>query len=561
MSTTWRAGAQAEQRDLRLSQLRDLLLAQRGITEHQRDNFFEPSYARDIHNPYLMSGMDAAVAAIKASVSRGERVVVYGDYDADGITSLAVLVQVLTSLGGNVSPFLPHRLDHGYGLNMDVLKKLAVDTDLLITVDCGVTGKEEIAWLRREGVQVIVTDHHRPPEELPPALAVLHPRHPAGEYPCGYLSGVGVAWKLAQALLDDETEHKRLLDLVCLGTVADMVPLRGENRAIVSFGLRLLRRSQRPGLKLLVQSAQRGEDELDSDVISYRLAPLLNAAGRLDHGQPALDLLLAGDEHSARAALEQLEKYNRRRSSRSVQIQREAEEALTETAPLLFVSSDKWEAGLVGLVAGKLCDKFARPAVVVGGGNGCAVGSARAPGGVNIFDILSAQKKHLLNFGGHESAAGFSLAYDKVDAFRRSLSGMAREIGRQREYKEEEADAVIGSHLLNWDMAEMLEKFAPYGEGNDRPSFICRRVEMAGWRAVGKTEEHAKFTFRLEDEPLDGIGFGLARREELRSLRRGQTVDVLFNLEVNEFGGRRSLQLRVKDIAPAGKVKIVTGSR
>ena len=289
--------------------------------------------------------------------------------------------------------------------------------------------------------------------------------------------------------------------------------------------------------------------------------PLLNAAGRLEHAQPVLDLMLTDNKRQADDLVAKLQQYNRRRSVRSRQIQAEVESRLIEDkAPFVFVSDQNWEAGLVGLVAGRLSDKYAKMAVVVGGGNGHAVGSARAPAGFDVFQLIAGQEEHLLSFGGHASAAGFSVAYDKVSMLRGLLLEAAAQIGKETKCQREAADAVVVQDLLNWDTAEMLERFAPFGEGNRRPSLISRDLELVQWRVVGKTGEHAKFLFRKGDELLGGIGFGLARQEWLRGVKRVKLVDVLFHLDINEFKGRRTLQLRVLDIAAAGKVKIVTSN-
>lgn len=560
MEWSWLVGASGSV-VTELGQLREVLLAQRKIAGAEREYFFEPSFDQGIHDPALFFGMDAAVERIRRAIKKEERMVVYGDYDADGVASMAILMTALKSLGANVSPYLPHRVDDGYGLNLSVLKKLANEMDLLITVDCGVSNAAEVGWLKKRGIDVIVTDHHNLPDDLPEALAVLHPRHPRGKYPFGYLCGAGVAWKLAAALLADREAEINLLDLAAIGTVADMVPLVGENRVMVALGLRVLKKSPRVGMRELVAMVDGGTSGVDEEALSYRLVPLLNAAGRLEHAQPALDLMLTDNRRRADDLVAKLQQYNRRRSTRSRQIQTEVESRLTEDeAPFVFVSDKSWEAGLVGLVAGRLSDKYAKMAVVVGGGNGCAVGSARAPAGLNVFQLIAGQEKHLLNFGGHAAAAGFSVAYDKVSLLRSSLLEAAARVGEETKRREEQADAVVGQGLLNWDTAEMLERFAPFGEGNKRPSLISRGLELVEWRVVGKTGEHAKFLFRKGDEPLDGIGFGLARQEWLRGVRREKLVDVLFHLDVNEFRGRRALQLRVLDIAAAGEVKIVTSN-
>lgn len=551
-----------------LEALNDLLLLQRGIDSGQHAAFFDLQYDRDIHDPWLLFGMDKAVNRIYKAIENKENIVVYGDYDADGITSTAVLVLTLNDLGARVTPFLPHRMDDGYGLNMKVLKGLSAQLDLLITVDCGISNVKELKWLKNKGIDAIVSDHHSLPEELPKAVAVLHARHPESKYPFPDLAGVGVAWKLAQALLRDKrvtiknsSEYEKwLLDLVCLGTVADMVPVLGENRAIIKFGLQVLRRSRRVGIRALMETVD-DRGEIDEEVLSFRVLPTLNSAGRLDHAQPALDLLLTYSEHEAGELVESLRRFNQQRSAISRRIQKEAEEQISDSnQSVVFVANKRWPIGVVGLVANRLSEKFGRPAVVVGGGSGHAVGSIRSPLGMSALKLIAAQEKHLIKYGGHECAAGFSVEYTALDALKESIMDKVKKFTAEDKDVEEYADAVVKSELLNWEMVEMLEKFAPYGEGNKKPCFIVKHFPLVDWRAVGKKQEHVKFTWRNGEDVMEGIGFGLAGLAWLESFKTGSLVDVLFSLEINEFRGRRMLQLMVRDVAPSGEVKIVTGN-
>ena len=549
-----------------LDALNGLLLSQRGIDSGRHSAFFELQYDRDIHNPMLMFGMDRAVERIYKAIEAKENIVVHGDYDADGITSTAVLVSTLRDLGARVTPFLPHRMDDGYGLNLKVLKGLSAQLDLLITVDCGISNQRELKWLKKKGIDAIVSDHHSLPEELPEAVAVLHARHPQGKYPFKDLAGVGVAWKLAQALLRDKRSpvknsneyEKWLLDLVCLGTVADMVPVLGENRAIIKFGLQVLKRSRRVGVRALMEMAVK-DGEIDEEVLSFRVLPALNSAGRLDHAQPALDLLLTYSEHEAGDLVDLLRRFNQQRSTISRRIQTEAEEQIGDNdQPVIFAADKRWQVGVVGLVANRLSEKFGRPAVVVGGGSGHAIGSIRSPLGMSALKLIAAQEKHLIKYGGHECAAGFSVEYTALDILKESILDKVDKFIDKDKDVEEYADAVVKSDLLNWDMVEMLEKFAPYGEGNKRPRFIVKHLPLVDWRAVGKKQEHVKFTWRNGEDVMEGIGFGLASLSWLKSFKRDDLVDVLFNLEINEFRGRRMLQLMVRDAAPSGEVRIVT---
>ncbi len=566
MGLVWKVGKGGRRHVVSLDELNSLLLSQRGIDSEEDKAFFELEYDRDIHDPMLLFGMERAVNRIYKAIKNKENIVVYGDYDADGITSTAVLVSTLNDLGAKAVPFLPHRMDDGYGLSMKVLKGLSAQLDLLITVDCGISNAKELKWLKKKGIDAIVSDHHSLPDKLPEAVAVLHARHPKGRYPFPDLAGVGVAWKLAQALLRDKRStiknsreyEKWLLDLVCMGTVADMVPVLGENRAIIKYGLLVLKRSRRLGVRALMEMAVEN-GEIDEEVLSFRVLPALNSAGRLDHAQPALDLLLTYDEHEAADLVGLLRKFNQQRSTISRRIQKEAEEQISDSdESVIFVVNKRWPIGVVGLVANRLSEKFGRPAVVVGGGSGHAVGSIRSPLGTSALKLIAAQEEHLIKYGGHEYAAGFSVEYKALDALKESIMDKVEKFVTKDKDEEEYADAVVKKELLNWDTVEMMEKFAPYGEGNKKPRFIVKHIPLVEWRAVGKKQEHVKFTWRNGDDVMEGIGFGLASLPWLKSFKVDDLVDVLFNLEINEYRGRRMLQLMVRDIVPSGQAKIVT---
>lgn len=571
-SKVWKVGPGGSTPVGELESLCHVLLEQRGISVEDSSRFFEPQYDRDIHDPMLLGDMEVAVERVRQAIKKGQHIVVYGDYDADGVTGTAVVVSALRVLGAHVVPYLPHRLDEGYGLNAHSLRSLVSEFDLLITVDCGISNAEEIAWLRRKSKDVIVVDHHSVPSVLPDALAILHPlvgrrlskrgkQRASVSYPFPHLSGAGVGWKFACALLQSHfqdrvvaREHElRLLDLACLGTLADMVPLVGENRALVTFGLRVLRRTKRAGLRLLLESTGALSGELSVDHVSFRLIPTLNAAGRLDHAQPALDLLLHDDEQAAHLLVAQLRSFNTARQSLSRRILQEAEAQLDETIPFIFVSDPAWQPGVLGLIAGRLSERWGRPAIVIGGHNGSAVGSARSPVSVNILEFLSGAQKHLHKVGGHARAAGFSLSADRVEQFKRSLMREAVDTPASLAVQEIYADAVLDQRLMTSDTVDLLERFAPHGIGNTKPTFVGRGFQLDTWRPVGRSRDHAKCMFFVGDRRVDGIGFGLASCFE--KLREGM-VDALFHLEINEFRGMRTLQVQLRDVVPAGSVRI-----
>ena len=560
MQKTWQVAGGVSTVDS-LEDLRALLLKLRGVEGEAGKAFFEPNYARDIHDPLTLHEMDVAVERIYRAIENQESIVVHGDYDADGITSTAILVSVLQDLGAHVTPFLPHRSDDGYGLNQANLEALQEEMNLLITCDCGISNAVEIAWLKSQGIDTIVIDHHELPSDLPAAVAIVHPGHQAADYAWPQLCGAGTAWKVASALLRDEgagsvaegDAEKWLLDLAALGTVADLVPLKGENRAIVAFGLEIIRRTRRPGLAALLAAGRAEASQVTSDDMAFNVIPVLNAAGRLDHPQPALELLLTHDVQRAAVLTRELTALNNRRRTLTKKIVSEAE-AQVNGDPVIFAYNSRWPAGIVGLAAGRLADRFGRPAVVVGSSGSAAVGSARAPGGTNILELLRQAEPVLTKLGGHAQAAGFSLTEANVAGLRETLAGLEVPAANLNEAAAGRADAVVSHELLTPDTAHLLESFAPFGEGNKRPRFALMNLALVEAHAVGAKQEHAKLTFDTGSSHLDGIAFGLA--EQVSTITQPE-VDVLGELVEDQWRGRRRLQLQVRDIVPSGSVKLV----
>lgn len=537
-----------------LPELQARLFAGRGLSVRAAESFLALDYQRDIHDPYLLHDMPQAVERIRTAIKKGERILIYGDYDADGICATAILVSTLRNLGAEVIPYLPHRLDDGYGLSLLALKNLLSEFDLCLTVDCGISNSAEIAWMRDQKKDVIIVDHHEIPEVLPPALAILHPRHQAGAYPYPWLCGAGVTWKLASALLANGQE-KWLLDLAALGTLADVVPLVGENRAIARFGLEIIRRTRRPGLKALLAISRLTASDLTAKDVTWRVIPYLNAAGRMDHPQPALDLLLATDERQAAALATQLQQYNQDRQAVTKRVLREAQAHVMPTDAFIFAHNTAWPAGVVGLAAGRLADQFSCPAIVIGSNGRHAVGSARAPAGHNVLNLLESGRSQMLKLGGHAQAAGFSVAVDKIGHLQEVLRKFSSEqVPTPPGEPHVQAEAILNSSLLNRRTVDLLAEFEPFGEGNPKPTFISRKLKLVETRLVGKKQEHLKCVFSGDDGFVDGIGFSLgSTAATLKS-----HVDVLFHLESNEFNGRSTVQLVIIDIMPAGQVEIIT---
>lgn len=502
MKRIWQVGRGGVTPPQTASALQRLLLRQRGIAEAAQEHFFAPLYERDIHDPLTLSDMPVAVDRLFAAIGKHERILVYGDYDADGITSTAILVSVLRDLGADVTPYLPHRAE-GYGLNQSVLENLAPDIDLLITVDCGISNAAEVAWLKKKKIDTIIVDHHTIPATLPPAAAIVHPRHPKQMYSCQWLCGAGLAWKVAQALVRDSRSRikdadyeKWLLDLALVGTVADCVPLLDENRAIVRFGLEVLKRTKRVGLRAMVQTMRLQGSSLTAEDVAFRIVPRLNAAGRMDHAQPALELLLAQDADRADELLRQLNAANQLRQTWSRRIIREAEALVAGSSePFILVENQEWPAGVVGLVAGRLSEKFNRPAIVIGSNGHQAVGSARSPAATNVLELLQTGEQHLLKLGGHAHAAGFTVQPGALPDFHAALRQAVAEQAPQSTAKMERADSIISEALIAQETIDALHHLEPFGEGNKEPVFILRAFPLLSWRPIGKELQHAKFIF------------------------------------------------------------------
>lgn len=524
----------------------EALLELRGVADVPR--FLSPTYAADITDTADFADLEGAARFLHEKVKDNASIVIFGDYDADGITSTAILTLALQQLGANVTPHLPSR-DDGYGLNLETLKHVAGDADVLITVDCGITARDEVAWLKENSVGVVIVDHHEIPDEVPAADYIVHPARPENKVKDSKLCGAGMAWKLATALLPGE-EEKWLLDLAALGTIADMVPLVGENRAIVKFGLEILKRTQRPGLKLLLDALD--IDEVNSIKVAHKIVPALNAAGRIAHPQPAFNLLMVKERHEAEDLVAELVAINRRRQTITRKVVDQAA-AQVNGDGVIFAHDKTWAPGIVGLVAGRLADKFGKPAVVVGGNEQYAVGSARAPAGFNILEILQAQKEYFLKLGGHKQAAGFSLDFEQVPQLSAELK---KETPASQEAEEQLpiADLVVSGDLASRATHEALSQLSPFGFGNEDPLLVFQNLEISDWYPVGKDQTHAKITFKNSFGSVEAIAFGLA--EEVAVVARAEKVCVLGKVSEDSWRGRKRLQLEVTDIADAATVKI-----
>ena len=549
-------------RELGVSPIVASLLINRGVTSVEEGRAFLDCRLERLHHPLMMKGIQTAVTRVLAGIKRQERILVYGDYDVDGITATALLVKVLTRLGARADYFIPDRLEHGYGLHAGVMAKFReAGFNLIITVDCGISNIAEVEENHLAGgPDIIITDHHEPPEALPPAAAVVNPRQPECPYPFKELAGVGVALKLAQALLETAGEGSAVwrdyLDLACLGTIADIVALLGENRILVKHGLPRLAGTDNAGLQALIKVSGINPDALGVREVGFALAPRLNAAGRMGNPGQAVDLLLSADRDEAERLARLLDRGNQERQRVESRVRDEAIR-LAEQDPelagrrVLILASPGWHPGVIGIVASRLADRYKRPALIMTLDKGEARGSARSVPGFNLHKALSACSHLLLAFGGHARAAGFSLREERLAEFVVAMNSYANLVlADDAVLNELELDALVDLDEISRDLVDDLSELEPYGHCNPGPLLGCLRARVVNCREVGRGGAHLKLLIRGERVQVDGIGFDLGLYAQ--KLSANGTVDLAFTPELNEWQGQTSVQLKVKDIKDPG---------
>ncbi|MBW4062232.1 single-stranded-DNA-specific exonuclease RecJ [Candidatus Saccharibacteria bacterium] len=532
------------------------LLRRRGLSDDETLRFVYPDYARDLHDPFLMSGMREAVARVVQAAAAGERVVVYGDYDIDGMTASAIMIEGLAAQGITATSYIPDRFEEGYGINLAALEQLAAEgVTLVVSVDCGITSVAEAAWAREHGLDVIITDHHNPPPQLPEAVAVVNPKQPGDEYPFKDLCGAGVAFKLVQALQTTTGQpaagqEKWLLDLVALGTVCDVVNLVDENRTLVSYGLKVLRQTRRPGLVALAHVAGVQVETLSSYHLGYVLGPRMNAAGRLEHASKALELLQTNDAARAIEIATELDTLNLRRRDEQGEAF-EAASLMAEARPedlVLVLADSNWSHGIVGIVASKLVEAYHKPTLVAQIMGETTKGSARSVGSFNMVEALRANSHLLTKFGGHFFAAGYTLPTENIAALRAGLADYFVATGASADRPAEITPdlEIDGLGELTWTTYEALGLLEPHGAGNPAPVLAINRVELDRPGGVGKDRQHLRTGLRDQfGVQLGAIGFGLASQKTYTS---GDRVRVCGRLDVNEYLGKKSLQVIITSI-------------
>jgi single-stranded-DNA-specific exonuclease len=537
-----------------ISSLVKQLLYNRGISSPEAAEAFLSASVDLLCDEWGLPDIDKAVSRISTAISHSEPIAVYGDFDVDGISATALLVEGLTELGAVVEPYIPHRIQEGHGLNSFALNELQEHgIKLVITVDCGITGVGQIEKLRR-GMDVVITDHHLPGTELPDAIAVIDPHRSDSVYPCNYLAGVGVAFKLLSALYDNFGLKDRVytfLDLVALGTVADMVPLIGENRFLVASGLKQLRYGRRPGIVELLNQSGITPENIEAEHISWIIAPRLNAAGRMEHANPGYRLLVTRSAVEAGALSQWLNEKNVERQKLTAAAFAHAREQVISRgiSPLLIASHTDYPGGILGLVAGRLVDEFYHPAVVISIGEEISHGSSRSTPGFNINEAMCQCAELLSHFGGHAQAAGFTLPTSNLAALEEKLAAIAeREIGDMDLRPQLDIDAQVKFHELGGSTYKLIQSIAPFGQGNPQPSFLSRGVMVTDYRQMGAGGQHLRLRLKQNNILWEGVAFGLGER----TIEEKIPLDIVYNLEHDDWNGYSRLRLNLKDFAPTG---------
>lgn len=529
-------------------------LINRGLTDEQKVSEFLYAGTDHIANPYDLKDMKTAVARIVRAIENSEKITIYGDYDVDGITACATLYKTLIRLGANVEFYIPDRQTEGYGLNIEALDSLIkTGTKLLITVDCGISAVSEIKAVSGL-LEIIITDHHQPPPELPAALAIINPKQPGCTYLEKHLAGVGVAFKLCQALWRHyngaETNFLDYLDIVAIGTIADIVPLTGENRILVKMGLERLTKTENPGLKALIEVCGLNDKKIDSSNVGFAIAPRLNAVGRVSKATAGVELLITNDPEHAHQLASLLDEENSARQAIEKLILAKAEEQLEKidinAAKVLVLSGEDWHSGVIGIVASRLVDKYYKPVIMISVRDSYGKGSCRSIPAFNIYDALAACSDILTQFGGHRQAAGLTLPEQNIPLLRERLNTIAANTLSEADYVPVlTIDSMLPLETISAAFVEQLACLEPYGFGNPSPIFACRDVPLREKKLVGQQSRHLKL--KLKNSGVsDVIAWNMGELSD--SLSCNENIDLVFVPKYNEWQGQKNLQLSAHDV-------------
>ena len=534
-----------------INKLLATILVNRKIDEKNIEIFLNPT-RKNFHDPFLMPDMNIAVDRIIKAIENKEKIIIYGDYDVDGITSITVLKSFLEERGTHVDTYIPNRLEEGYGLNIPAVEKIAEQGyTLMITVDCGISGIEEIEHANSLGIETIVTDHHEVGDSLPNALAVVDAKRKDNQYPCRDLAGVGVVFKLIQAIgikLElEEKEYLKYLDIVCIGTISDIVPLVDENRVIAKLGLMLVQQTRNIALRSLLISS--GYKNIDSNTISFGVAPRINACGRMGHADEALNLFLSKDIYEVNELTQKLNNYNKIRQEKEKIIYEEAVKQIEKNKlnekSAIIVGGENWHHGVIGIVSSKITDLYFKPSILLCYEGDIAKGSGRSIPGFDLHDALMKCQDTIEKFGGHSMAIGITIKKNKFKEFSEELEKVAKDAKVDEIIPIINIDAKINLNEINKEMVESLKQLEPFGEGNKMPIFAFKNLKIDSIRALTEGK-HIKMTLKDGNNIINAIGFNLGYLSN--EYRIGDKIDVVGNLEINTFNGVDNLQINIKDV-------------
>lgn len=536
----------------KISELLASVLVNRNIIKDEDVKLFLEPTRSDFHDPYLMPDMKPAVDRIIKAIKNNEKTIIYGDYDVDGITSITVLTRFLKERGLDVSSYIPNRLDEGYGLNKEAIKNIAEEGyKLIITVDCGISGTEEVEYAYSLGMEVIVTDHHEPLEDLPKALAVIDCKRKDSKYPFNSLAGVGVAFKLAQAigieLKLEEKEYLKFLDIVCIGTISDIVPLIDENRVIAKLGLKLVEQTRSPGVKALLNAA--AYKEVNSNTVSFGIAPRINACGRMGHERDALDLFLTENIVEANRITEKLNEYNKKRQEIEKRMFEEAVQTIEKEnineKNAIVLGGENWHHGVIGIVASKITELYYKPSILICFDGEDGKGSGRSIPGFDLHAALCTSSNYLEKYGGHEMAVGLSLKKSMFEEFKINFEKLAQDAHTEEFIPVIKIDKEINLKDITIENVKNLSLLEPFGEANKTPIFIYKNLKIDSIRALSEGK-HLKLTLKDGNTIINAIGFNMGEYSEEYLI--GDKIDVVGILEINSFNGIESVQINMKDI-------------
>lgn len=535
-----------------LSNLLATILVNKNITTKKDIELFLNPTRNDFYNPFLMNDMEIATNRIIKAMDNKEKVIIYGDYDVDGITSITVLKSFLCDIGLNADYYIPNRLEEGYGLNKNAIDKIYKQGyKLMITVDCGISAIEEIKYANSLGLEVIVTDHHEPTEELPKALAVIDNKRKDSTYPFRELAGVGVTFKLIQALgqklnLKEET-YLKYLDIVCVGTISDIVPLISENRVIAKLGLKLIKQTKNMGLRSIINSS--GYNQINSTTISFGVAPRINACGRMGKAEEALNLLLSKDIYEVNKLTQKLNEHNKERQEIEKNIFEDAvykiEKNHLDKNRTIVLAGKNWHHGVIGIVSSKITEMYFKPSILLSLEEGLGKGSGRSIPGFDLHDALMRCEDSIEKFGGHSMAVGIAVKEDNLNTFYKEFEKIAEEHKTEEIIPIVNVDAKVELSEINKTMVEDLKELEPYGEANKMPVFAFKNVKIDSIRSLSEGK-HLKLTLRENNQIVNAIGFNMGKLAD--EYRIGDKIDIAGVLEINTFNGVDNLQINIKDV-------------